>query len=637
MSNEVIRFENFELDRGAFELRRSGRAIRLERIPLELLFLLAERRGMLVGREEILESIWGKEVFVDADNSINTAVRKIRQALKDNPEEPRFVQTVPGKGYRFAATIEPEAPVEAEAAHATPREAEAKTGSSGETKSKRLWLVWVGIALLSTTAVFWYVQRPNRGNQPASEKVMLVVLPFVNLSGDPQQEYLADGMTEEMIARLGELDPEHLGVIARTSSMQYKHAQKGASQIARELGVNYLLEGSVRRDGNRVRVTAQLIQAKDETHLWAGDFDRELKDVLRLQSDVALAISNKIALSLKGPVQERLAEAPTLNPEAHEAYLQGLHDSDLRTRPGMLRAIDDFQRATVLDPNYAAAYAGLARVYSLATVPGGLPVQESMPKAREAALRAIALDDSLAEGHTLLGFVKAHYDYDWAGAEREYRRALELNPNDAYAHLFYSNSYLSPLGRHEEAIAEMGKAISFDPFSPPIQSFLGRTYLWARQYDKALAQFNKCAEMFPGFAIDHERLAHLYTYTGKFEEAISEETKARLLAGEDPKSVLKKEDALRRALKKEGPKGYWKQVTEYSRMPENPPEAYRGPYGMAILYARLGENEKALQALEEALNQRALEMTEIGVEPALDPLRGQERFQNLLQRVGLAK
>jgi serine/threonine-protein kinase len=260
-----------------------------------------------------------------------------------------------------------------------------------------------------------------------------------------------------------------------------------------------------------------------------------------------------------------------------------------------------------------------------------------MPKAREAAEKAIALDDSLAEGHTVLGFVKAHFDFDWPGAEREYLRGLELNPNDAYAHMFYSNSYLSPLGRHEDAIAEMKKAITVDPFSPPVQSFLGRTYLWARRYDEALAQFNKSAEMFPGFAIDHERLAHIYTYLGKFEEAIAEETKARLLSGEEPKSVLKKEDELRNALKEGGPQGYWRKVLERSRTGENPPEAYVGAYGLAILLARLGEKEKAMDALEKALDEHVLAMTEIGVEPALDSLRGEERFQKLLRRVGLAK
>jgi tetratricopeptide (TPR) repeat protein len=272
--------------------------------------------------------------------------------------------------------------------------------------------------------------------------------------------------------------------------------------------VNYLLEGSARREGTRVRVTAQLIRANDETHLWGGNFDQELRDVLRLQSDVALAISSQIALSLAAPVREKLASTPPLNPEAYEAYLQGLHASELRTKQGLERAIQEFQKAIGLEPNYAAAYAALARAYSLASVPGALPVQESMPKALEAAMRAILLDDALGEGHTMLGFIKAHYEFDWLGAEREYRRGLELSPNDPNSHMFYSNSYLSPLGRHEEAIAEMKKAIAIDPFSAPVQSFLGRTYLWARRYEEALNQFEKCAEMFPGFAINHERLAH---------------------------------------------------------------------------------------------------------------------------------
>lgn len=634
MSNQVIRFEDFELDRGAFELRRGRRVVRMERIPLEVLFLLAERPGLLVGREEILQRIWGKDVFVDADNSINTAIRKIRQALKDNPEEPRFVQTVPGKGYRFAGQIvAPPPPVET--VEDPPPSREQGKFTLGHARGR--WAVWLGVALLAAAIAF--VVRPylKRGSIPSHGRAMLVVLPFVNLSGDSQEEYLADGMTEEMITQLGSLDPEHLGVIARTSSMQYKNAKKGASQIAQELGVNYLLEGSVRREGQRVRVTAQLIQASDETHLWASNFDRELKDVLRLQSDVALAIASQIKLSVEKPERERLAGMPTVNPEAHEAYLQGLHASDLRTKEGIMRSIQEFQRAISLDPNYAAAYAALARSYSLATVPGAMSPMESMPKAREAAIRAIALDDSLAEGHTMLGFVKAHYEYDWTAAKREYLRALELNPNDAYAHFFYSNSYLSPPGRHEEAIAEMNKAIALDPFSPPIQSFFGRTYLWARRYDEALAQFKKCAEMFPGFAIDHERIAHLYTYTGRLEDAIAEETRARLLAGEDSKSVIEKEEALRKALKEEGSQGYWKKVLELSRTGENPPEAYKGSYGMAIVYARLGDKEKALDALERAFGERVLAMTEIGIEPALDPLRGEARFQSLLQRVGLTK
>lgn len=464
---------------------------------------------------------------------------------------------------------------------------------------------------------------------------MLAVLPFVNLSGDPREEYFADGMTEEIITQLGSLEPNQLGVIARTSSMQYKGAQKGAAQVAHELGVDYLLEGSVRRTDQRVRVTAQLIQASDQTHLWAADFDRDTGDVLRLQSDLALAISSKIELTLSPPVRARLTEAPPVNSEAHDAYLQGLHDWELRTKPGVERSIAEFQSAIALDPQYAPAHAALARAYSLAPVVGAMTSAESMPKARDAALRTIELDPNLASGHTTLGFVKAHYEFDWPGAEREYLRALVLNPNDAYAHLFYSNSYLSPLGRHAEAIEEMQKAIAIDPFSAPVQSFLGRTYIWAGQFDKALAQFQKCADMFPGFAIDHERMAQLYASLGRYADAIAEDTKARLLSGEDAQSALKKEAALRQALATGGPAGYWKKLLDLTRMADNPPETYRSPFGAAILYAHLGEKTKALDSLENAYEQRSIAMTEIAVEPAFGSLRDEPRFRDLLRRVRL--
>jgi adenylate cyclase len=389
-----------------------------------------------------------------------------------------------------------------------------------------------------------------------------------------------------MITQLGTLDPQHLGVIARTSSMQYKDAKKGAAQIARELAVDYLLEGSVRRSGQRVRVTAQLIQASDQTHLWAADFDRDLSDVLKLQSDLALAISTKIELTLSPSARARLAGAPPLNAAAYEAYLHGLHDSELRTKPSFQRAISEFQHAITLDPNYAPAYAALARVYSLAPVVGAMTPKVSMPIAREAALRAVTLDPSLAAGHSTLGFILAHFDFDWPAAEREYQRALDLNPNDAYAHLFYSNSYLSPLGRHAEAIAEMQKAIAVDPFSAPMQSFLGRTYIWARR-------------------------------------------RRQLCRAKRSRS------ALRRAWTAGGPHGYWKQVLDFTYLPVNPPEDYNSAFGTAILYAQLGEKTKALDYLERAFQERSLSMTEIAIEPAFDPIRNDPRFQTLLRRVGL--
>jgi len=442
-------------------------------------------------------------------------------------------------------------------------------------------------------------------------------------------------MTEELITQLGGLDPNRLGVIARTSSMQYKGAPKSAAQIAHELGVDYVLEGSVRWNDQRVRVTAQLIQASDQTHLWAADFDRDPGDVLRLQSDLALAISSKIELTLSPPVRARLTDAPPVNAAAHDAYLLGLHELDLRTKSGVERSIAEFQNAIALDPQYASAHAALARAYSLAPVVRAMPPIEAMPKARDAALRAIELDPGLASGHSTLGFVKAHYEFDWPSAEREYLRALALNPNDAYAHFFYSNSYLSPLGRHAQAIEEMRKAVAIDPFSAPVQAFLGRTYIWARQYDQALEQFQKVAEMFPGFAIDHERLAQLHAFMGRFDQAIAEDTKARLLSGENEKSALAKEAILRHAWTTQGAPGYWKTLVELSQTAENPPEAYNSPFGTAILYAQLGDKARALNALEQAYEQRSLAMTEINIEPAFDPIRGEPRFKALLQRVRL--
>ena len=642
MLQETIHFEGFELDPGAFELRRDGQLIKLERIPLQLLLLLAENRQRLVTREEILRAIWGENVFVDADNSINTAVRKARQALKDDPENPRFLRTVPGKGYRFTAevksvnsTVSPEGLASVEK---LPQESPTPANDDPDVPSplRNKWAILTLIGVLIVVgAVLILRPRPNPPPQPSTRRAMLAVLPFVNLSGNPGEEYLADGMTEELITQLGGLDPNRLGVIARTSSMQYKGASKSAAQVAHELGVDYVLEGSVRWNDQRVRVTAQLIQASDQTHLWAADFDRDPGDVLRLQSDLALAISNKIELTLSPPVRARLADAPPVNAAAHDAYLLGLHELDLRTKSGVERSIAEFQNAIALDPQYASAHAALARAYSLAPVVRAMAPIEAMPKARDAALRAIELDPGLASGHSTLGFVKAHYEFDWPGAEREYLQALALNPNDAYAHFFYSNSYLSPLGRHAQAIEEMRKAVAIDPFSAPVQAFLGRTYIWARQYDQALEQFQKVAEMFPGFAIDHERLAQLHAFMGRFDQAIAEDTKARLLSGENEKSALAKEAILRHAWTTQGAPGYWKTLVELSQTAENPPEAYNSPFGTAILYAQLGDKARALNALEQAYEQRSLAMTEINIEPAFDPIRGEPRFKALLQGVRL--
>jgi TolB-like protein/DNA-binding winged helix-turn-helix (wHTH) protein len=630
---DVFRFESFEVDRGAFELRRAGRPVPIERIPMELLLLLLERPGQLVTRQEILDRIWGKSVFGDVDNSINTAVRKIRQALHDNPASPRLLHTVPGKGYRIAVpAVDPGAvsapPAVVQVPVAKPRPASAPPSNPWRMRTA-IAVALAAIALVALT--YWW------GSAPAPGKAMIVVLPFQNLSGDAGQDYFADGMTEEMIAQLGSLDPRHLGVIARTSAMLYKGTRKDSAQIARELGVNLLLEGSVRRANDRVRVTAQLIQASDQTHLWAGSYDRDVSDILKLQSDVARGIAEKIQLTLSQQIQQSLAGTPSVDPSAYEDYLQGLQALNLRTHAGLEHAILAFGRAVARDPNYAEAYAGLARAEMVAPIFGVSTTVELLPKAVEAATRAIALNDNLADAHTALAFSKSHLDYDWPTAEREYRRGLALNPGGSQVHFFYSNGYLSPFGRHDEAIAEMKTAAELDPYSPPIQSFLGRTYVWARRYDQALSQYRKANLLDPNFAVGHERLAHLYTYLGRYNDAIAEESTARTLSGEDPQVVRSREDALRKAFAADGAHGYWQALLAIAVTGPNPPEAYDDTYGIAIIDARLGEEKRAIDSLEAAYAERKIAMSEIGIEPAFDALRSDPRFHVLLRRVGLER
>jgi TolB-like protein/DNA-binding winged helix-turn-helix (wHTH) protein len=631
-NSHVLQIGAWRVDPALDEISTEGTTVKLEPRTMRLLVCLAEHAGQVVSVEQLLDEVW-KDVVV-TPNSVYRAVAALRRDLGDDTKDPTYIANILRRGYRLVAPVAPWVDLPAVAgpdSSSIPREAAPplQPPAGGAHRSR---IRWLGLALLIALTLalaysYFVIFQPHR--------VMLVVLPFENLSGDAGRDYFSDGMTEELITQLGSLDPDHLGVIARTSAMQYKGAHKDVAQIARELGVNYLLEGSVRGSSERVRVTAQLIVTKDRTHIWAQSFDRDSSDVLKLQSEVARAIADKIQLTLSEQTTARLTRAASVNPQAHDAYLEGLEAENLRTKPAFERAITAFNRAIDLEPHYALAYAELARTYSLATVVGlGIPA-EMMTRARDAATKALQIDDSVVAAHTTLGFIHAHYDFDWAGAEREFRRGIELNPSEAYVHLFYSNSLLSPLGRHDEAIAEMKIAIRLDPLSAPVDSFLGRTYLWARRYNDALAHLQNSVQRFPNFALGHVRLSHLYTYIDRFDDAIAEETKARLLSGQDAHDAIKLEDGLRSALASRGKRGYWEKVLEFSQMGGNAPEAYNTSYGMAILYARLGENDKALESLERAYTEHQVAMSEIAIEPAFDPLRSDDRFRGLLSRVGL--
>jgi TolB-like protein/DNA-binding winged helix-turn-helix (wHTH) protein len=669
-SSQRFRFgDGYELDLAAYELRRDGRALRLPRIPMEVLRLLLEQRGNLVTRDEIIERIWGREVFVDTDNSINAAIRKIRQVLKDDADEPHFIQTVPAKGYRFVAEVTetgraPEnssASVEtlaAAEAMRTPEETRpdqvspdkidadqisseqarlaAASESPADTKTVglRRWAIGSAIALLLVTAIGVYAGWFHRpAITPPSTRVLLAVLPFENLTGDRGQEYFSDGLTEEMITELGRLDPEHLGVIGRTSVMLYKQNPKPLDQIGRELGVQYVLEGSVRRDSGNVRITAQLIQVKDQTHVWARQYDRELKNLLAVQAEIAQEVTDEITLTLG---DRRAATAGTRSTvthaatsyEAYDLYLEGRYFWNKRTEAGFKQAADYFQQAIAKDPDYAQAYAGLADTFGLMSTWYMAPQGEFMPKARAAALKALQLDETLAEAHTSLALIAENYDYDWRTAEKEFRRAIQLNPAYPTAHQWYAEC-LAWQGRFEEAFTEIERARHLDPMSLIIARDYSKILYYSRQYDRAISESRALSDMSGSFA-GNEIVRASHIQQGKFAEALTE-----IHGPEDNPWVWVERAYLY---------GRWHQEKQLqhalAKFEQLSPGL--GLYRIgASLTAYSGSDEakdkqKVLSLLQEAYLERSPALTEIKVDPKYDPLRSDPRFGALLRQVGLA-
>jgi TolB-like protein/DNA-binding winged helix-turn-helix (wHTH) protein/Tfp pilus assembly protein PilF len=648
MTLDSIRFgEKFELERQSRKLYRDGRLLRLERIPTEVLLLLIEKNGQIVTREEMIQKIWGDGVFFDTDNSINVAIRKVRHALRDDPDNPQFIQTITGYGYRFIATLPLEspdpiaktpAPIIPQPASDVPNITELTEANDilpAETLPRRslFWRV-AGVAalagiLVAALAVYLQSHKARVAGVPGGRS-MLAVLPFDNFTGDAAQEYFSDGLTEEMISQLGNIDPAHIGVIARTSVMHYKHSQESLSQIGKELGVQYVVEGSVRRDSNRVRVTAQLIRVTDQSHVWARQYDRDLNSLLALQTEIAGEVADEIEFSLTGkrpiyPVPP-VSQSPNTY-QAYDSYLKGRYFWNKRTRQGFQQAIEYFQQAIASDPNYARAYAGLADSYTLLRGYSESPEAESMSQARNAALKAIALDDRLAEAHTSLALISETFDFDWETAEKEFRRAIELDPNYATAHEWYAE-YLGLQGRFGEALAESERARRLDTLSLIIAADKATILYYARQYDAAIAQSRAIKEMDPAFPLAHMALA-AYVEKGRFEEALAE-----------IKDSSQESDIWTSA---------W-QAYVYGRSGREPEaqkalEKVRASYEHGktnadpVLWAYLGtgDREQALVWLEKAYATRSNLLTTLKVNPAFDPLRNDPRFIDLLRQVHLAR
>jgi TolB-like protein/Tfp pilus assembly protein PilF len=601
-------------------------------------FVCLREPGEIISRDELRQRLWPDGTFVDFDHNISSAINKLRTVLNDSASNPRFIETVGSRGYRFLADVrrissEPPSSARPEKQE---RPEVPRIVATPASLHKGLWKIVAGTALLVSILVAGYFQwehKTSKSSAPVT-RVMVAVLPFQNLTGDPGQDYFSDGLTEEMIAELTRLNQAHLGVIARTSVMLYKQSPKPLDQIGRELGVQYVMEGSVRRDSNRVRITAELIQVKDQTHLWAREYDRELNNSLALQSEIAQEIGDEIQISLGDSKGTKATNHPapahsTASYEAYDLYLKGRYFWNKRTSAGFWQAANYFQQAIAKDPQYASAYAGLADTYGLMSTWYAAPQQEFMPKAKAAALKALVLDDSLAEAHASLALVAENYDYDWQTAEKEFRRAIQLNPDYATAHQWYAE-YLAWQGRFDEALAESERARQLDPMSLIIATDRGAILYYARQYDRAIDQFHAVLDMDPGFSNARSVLISSYVQVGKFAEALKEN------------AIMVKDD--------ENPQWYWAFRAYICNHSGNAAQAQhvlekfeelaprlRADAILARLYAYngSGQEEKTMLLLEQAYKEHSPALTNIKVDPKYDNLRKDRRFQELLARINL--
>jgi TolB-like protein len=495
----------------------------------------------------------------------------------------------------------------------------------------RPWLI-AGAAVLVAVLVasaYLLARRLWRPSTPPDSKVVLAVLPFDNLSGDPEQEYFSDGLTEEMITELCRLRSRRLSVIARTAAMRYKKKTKSIAEIGRELGVDYLLEGSVRREGQRVRISAQLIRVSDQTHLWAESYDRDLVGILALQGDVARAVAVQIRLALSTQEESRLARARPVVPEAHEAYLRGRFFWNKRTPEDLRRALGYFQQAIEKDPSSAPAYAGVADAYILLEDYADVAPKEAFPKAKAAAEKALEIDRDLAEAHASLAMVKFTYEWDWAGAEKGFEQAIDLSPSYPTAHHWYA-LLLASLGRLDQALTEIRRAQQLDPFSAAMKSAEAwRVHAAARRYDLALEELRKAIELDPKNFLPHNRLGLVYVLTGRHAEGIAELQRALPQREFSPHFLADLGSAYALAGRKAEARNVLKTLTERSR------QTYVSPYRLALIHAPLGEKETAIKLLQQAFEQRDIGILQLKVEPRLDPLRDDPRFRDLLRRMNL--
>ena len=646
----ILQFGVFELDLKACELRKHGVRLKLPEQPFQVLVVLLENPGEIVTREELRNRLWPGDTFVDFDHGLNNAVMRLREVLGDASENPRFVETIPRRGYRFIAPVagstvpaatttdavgEPGlVPVEETTSRRFERAASGTAAERAITRrqsSTRRLAILIGffaiVASLMLVTVKYIRSTPTKS--PIRNK-SLVVLPIENLSGDKDQEYFADGMTDDLIANLAKI--HSLRVISRSTAMAYKGAHKPLSQIASELNVDAVFEGTVLRVGNRVRITAELVQVSTDRHLWAETYESQIGDILTLQNRVSSAIVNEIRINLTPEDQERLARNPAVAPEGYENYLKGRYYWNKRSDENLNRAIGYFERATQQDPGYALAYAGLADCYAIisAEIFGTMPATEAAPKAKAAALKALAIDPTLSEAETSLATVKFNYDWDWNGAATGFVQSIQHNPSYATAYQRYS-LYLMAMGRTDDSVEQINKARELDPLSISINFSLGWRFYMARQYDRAIQQLRNTLEMDPSYELPHLVLGLSYAQKGDFGLAVPELRRAVELSHGTP--LMR--SALANAYARSGNSAEAERIL--SDLISDSKRQYVSPYYFALVYVGLGQPNKALDWLEKAFADRSNGLVFLKVDPALDDLRSNPRFVALQQKLNFPR
>jgi TolB-like protein/DNA-binding winged helix-turn-helix (wHTH) protein/Tfp pilus assembly protein PilF len=633
---QAYEFGRYRLDVPARRLLRDGEPVPLTPKAFDTLLALIERRDRVVEKAELMRLIW-PDSFVEEAN-LSQTVFVLRKTLGADENGRPFIDTVPRRGYRFAADVRTDAAfipeqtrVVVPQAPAAQADIDAPRAGLPDRHLHRSWqfpvargmsAVVIGLAI---AALAWFgISRLRSLNRDPSGIESLVVLPMDNLSGDPEQDYLADGMTDALITRLAQIGG--LRVISRTSAMSYKNTRKTLPEIARELNVDAVVEGAVQRSGDRLRLNLKLVQAAAEQPLWAESYDRSLHDVTSLQNEMARDIASRIQVTLTARERMRFASAAPVNPKAYEAYLKGRYFWNRRSKPDMVKAIEQFEEALRHEPNYAPAWAGLADSYTLIGAYGwSVPADKEWARAIAAADKALQLDDLLADAHTSRAGIAMNYEFDWKRAERSYRRALELNPGYANAHHWYGY-YLLLMGRLPEAEAEMRRAFELDPLSPIINANIGFCYFVARRYDDAIAHWRNVLEMHRNYRLLHGYMASAYIAKEMYVEGVAEIQKGLGLSGAGPSEMAILAHTYARMGRTEDARALLSKLVRDGTVPA---------YYMSLAYVGLGDHDRAFEWLEKAYREHSGPINELNADPMFDPLRADPRFTALLRRMGL--